>query len=142
MTIYDIEIDGKYYKIVDIRKSFLNSDELKICGGKKTYIPLVIALLQRITEKQLKAISKNNIIIIEDLARCFTYRPNHYVEGDNCICGVEITETNFIENVETGEPCIIGNKCITNWTTTPKELDKVNREIKKRKYNKNNNENI
>ena len=79
MTIYNIEIDGKYYKIVDIRKSFLNSDELKICGGEKTYIPLVIALLQRITEKQLKAISKNNIIIMYGLELKLTKYNYNYI---------------------------------------------------------------
>ena len=35
MPIYNIEIDGKDYKIVDIRKSFLKSDELKIYSEKK-----------------------------------------------------------------------------------------------------------
>ena len=137
MIIYYIEIDEKVYKIIHT-----NSLNNKIKKEPK-YLPLIYALLERITYKQLKEITnKNNVIIFNDLTNCFTYRQsNSNGEANSCICGVKIFDQYFIENKETVELYIIGNECIRHWSPSHESMREIDKEIKKRKYEKNNNEN-
>ena len=137
MIIYYAEIDEKVYKIIHT-----NSLNDKIEKEPK-HLPLIYALLERITSKQLQEITnKNNVIIFKDLTACFTYRPTlNNIEGSSCICGVKIFDQNFIENKETVELYIIGNECIKHWSTSPEIMRKIENDIKKRQYEKNNPEN-
>jgi hypothetical protein len=112
MTVIDIEIDGKEYKVANFNSARVA--DIKTKGSN--YMPLVIALLQRITAKQLKTIISNNkVILFLDLAGCFSYRAGLKNECDNCICGKDIWNVNRIENYETGEEHNIGSECIHNW---------------------------
>jgi hypothetical protein len=112
MTVIDIEIDGKEYKVANFNSAKVA--DIKTKGSN--YMPLVIALLERITANQLKSIIKRNkVILFNDLAGCFTYRAGINKEDTNCICGKNIINVYYIVNNETGVESNIGSECIHNW---------------------------
>lgn len=116
-------IDYTLFKAIEI------SPEIKDCY----YEPLAKALLKVITNNQLIEITRpNNVILFDDLIRCF-----HYVYVGNrfdfslinkCICGVKIEEHHHIKNVENGDIHVVGSTCREHWTLTRNEKKKIRME--------------
>jgi hypothetical protein len=132
MTLTSLLIGETEYRIADFNS--LKTPDVKIKGTN--YMPLAIALLERITDNQLKTITrKNNTILFEDLKDCFTYRHGLERYDTHCICGKPIIQVYEIDNIESDESHEIGSECINNWTLSNFMLKSVRIDEIKRIYN-------
>lgn len=122
---------------------------------KKVYIPLILALIDRLTKKQLINIISNahlyrdgiKRILDKDITNCFELSSNmnfstmlrvdHNNTDHHCICGVRIENKYYIVNPEDiiGGALTeyrIGCECIKNWNE--EEFDKILFEKRKKEF--------
>ena len=147
MTIYAVNIDGNNFKVVKFTKpnKQLKDNELnvKTTAYTKKYMPLITALLERITTKQLNTISFKGIIIFNDLINCFKHKIDHDLQEIKCICKVVIKNSYHIFNIETLKVYVVGSECIRNWLTKSNlEVALINKEMEKRKKEGNDNKEV
>ena len=129
----NILIEGKSYDLV--------CPVVDLNGKSRNYIPLLVALLESITDKQLERISIETnpgvkFLFYMDVVNCYEYIPRNAgldcaMDDTYCICGVKIENDYYIYNTETKEEFIIGSTCIDNWLKSPK--NKINFVIDKLK---------
>jgi len=124
--------DGTQLEILIVR---YNRDEN---SKKKVYIPLIEALIDRLTEKQITNLIENahvyrdgsKMILDKDIMKCFELstdmsmytlgKLDHNITDKQCICGVKIENEYFIVNPQdicggALTPYMIGCECIKNW---------------------------
>jgi hypothetical protein len=94
--------------------------ELFIVKTSETdYVRLAIALLERLTDLQLKEIinlkNTNRFLIYTDLLAQFLFKGLLCKEKGKCICGACIANKYLIENTATNEKFVVGSVCKDNW---------------------------
>jgi len=141
--------DGTQLEILIVR---YNRDEK---GKKKVYIPLIEALIDRLTEQQLKKMILNahvyrdgtKMILDKDIMNCFELstdmsiyslgKVDRNITDKHCICGVKIENEYLIVNPQDVcggalTPYMIGCECIKNWNED--EYDNIMFEKRKKEF--------
>lgn len=106
--LVELDIDGR-----DVKLFLLQRDK------KTDYVPLALALLNRLTTSQLatliRCVGSKCFILYNELVEAFIFSGTGEREEAKCICGVLIQKQYFITNRESGESFIVGSTCKDNW---------------------------